>query len=122
MKYTRTDIIKVLTSAGVECGKARSVTHLIVCSLYEALSSGKTVELRGLGTLEPRERKARIGRNPLTGATVDVSARRVIFFLPGRTLKRALSEARPAQPRPADLPETGNLSEHNVFNKQEEPR
>jgi integration host factor subunit beta len=45
------------------------------------------VELRGFGAFSVREREARTGRNPRTGATVSVEAKRVPFFKPGKELR-----------------------------------
>ena len=90
MKYTRTDMIKVLTTAGIERDKAGETALLIIRSLADALSAGKVIELRGLGTLEPRQRKARTLRNPQNKEPIHVPARRVIFFRPGQELKAAL--------------------------------
>lgn len=56
-----------------------------------ALAAGKVIELRGLGTLEPRTRKAQVMRNPRTLAPVNVPVRRVIFFKPSGKLKRAIN-------------------------------
>ena len=90
-KFTRTDIQAALTAAGIEQHQARDLTALIIEALASALAERKVIELRGLGTLEPRERKARIMHNPRTLAPVQVPARRVVFFRPSGRLKRALN-------------------------------
>ena len=51
------------------------------------LSSGGKVTIAGFGTFEARERKARTGRNPQTGETIQIAARRYPGFHPGKTLK-----------------------------------
>jgi len=89
-KFTRSDIHAVLTAAGTETEKARKLTTLIIEALAAALAEGRVIELRGLGTLEPRERKKKTMRNPKTGEPVNVPARRAIFFSPGRTLKKVI--------------------------------
>jgi nucleoid DNA-binding protein len=66
--------------------------------IIEALVAGEHVELRGLGTFDIRQRRARLGRNPKTGATVNVPARKVPVFKMGKELRAILN------PRPA--PET----------------
>ena len=90
-KFTRADITKVLTDAGLERAKAAGVALAIIRAMADALAAGKVIEFRGLGTLEPRERKARAAHNPRTLAPVNVPARRVIFFTPGRELKKAIN-------------------------------
>ena len=54
--------------------------------MAESLRSGSPVEIRGFGSFRLRDRAARIGRNPATGATVKVPPKRVCYFKPGRAL------------------------------------
>jgi integration host factor subunit beta len=88
-KFTRTDLRAALTAAGMETNQV--LIAQIIEALADALAAGKVIELRGLGTLEPRERKARIAHNPRTLAPVNVPARRVVFFRPSGKLKNALN-------------------------------
>ncbi|GGC38698.1 integration host factor subunit beta [Novosphingobium marinum] len=55
------------------------------------LASGGRVELRGFGAFSTRERDARKGRNPRTGETVDVPAKRVPYFKPGKEMRQRLN-------------------------------
>jgi len=63
----------------------------IVSSVFEeitdALASGDRVELRGFGAFSVKERDARIGRNPRTGESVEVPAKRAPFFKTGKDLR-----------------------------------
>ncbi|HJP68834.1 MAG TPA: HU family DNA-binding protein, partial [Sphingomicrobium sp.] len=52
---------------------------------------GGRVELRGFGAFSTRQRDARVGRNPRTGASVDVSAKRVPYFKPGKEMRERLN-------------------------------
>ena len=90
-KFTRTSIRAVMTATGMETNQARALTALIIDALSAALSEGKVVELRGLGTLEPRVRRARTMRNPRTMAPVNVPARQVVFFRPSGKLITAVN-------------------------------
>ncbi len=56
-------------------------------ALKEALARGDGIELRGFGTFKVKHRKARMGRNPRTGQTVEVPARDVPVFKPSRHLR-----------------------------------
>jgi integration host factor subunit beta len=70
--------------------RASEVEHAVDVVLEEiaqALATGGRVELRGFGAFSVRKRDARTGRNPRTGATVKVSAKRVPFFKPGKELR-----------------------------------
>lgn len=55
------------------------------------LAEGGRVELRGFGTFSSRARDARTGRNPRTGDTVDVPAKRVPYFKPGKEMRERLN-------------------------------
>lgn len=59
-------------------------------SVTEALARGDRVQLVGFGTFEVRHRAARSGRNPQTGATIDIAARNVPVFKAGKGLKEAV--------------------------------
>ena len=67
----------------------------VVGALFDTISAqlagGGRVELRGFGAFSTRQRDARIGRNPRTGASVDVSAKRVPYFKPGKEMRERLN-------------------------------
>lgn len=67
----------------------------IVSTFFDAISnqleSGGRVELRGFGAFSTREREARKGRNPRTGEAVDVDAKRVPYFKPGKEMRERLN-------------------------------
>lgn len=54
------------------------------------LAAGGRVELRGFGAFSTRARDARVGRNPRTGTLVDVEAKRVPYFKPGKEMRSRL--------------------------------
>ncbi len=68
-------------------------------SITGQLRKGGRVELRGFGAFSTRSRDARKGRNPRTGEPVDVSAKRVPYFKPGKEMRERLnlSQAAPAE-------------------------
>jgi nucleoid DNA-binding protein len=74
--------------------QARELTGRIIGALAAALAAGEAVELRGLGSLEVRDRAGRRSCNPKTREPVDVPPRRYVLFHPGSELK-ALRESRP---------------------------
>ena len=55
------------------------------------LAEGGRVELRGFGTFSTRQREGRIGRNPRTGAPVEVPPKRVPYFKPGKEMRERLN-------------------------------
>lgn len=71
-------------------------------SIISQLQNGGRVELRGFGAFSTRDRDARKGRNPRTGDTVDVSAKRVPYFKPGKEMRERLNLQDGAAAAPAE--------------------
>lgn len=67
------------------------VVEIIFESIVDALRDGRRVELRGFGSFAVRDRKAIVGRNPRTGESVNVAAKKVPFFKAGKQLKDLLN-------------------------------
>ena len=67
------------------------VVAAIFDSITEQLSDGGRVELRGFGAFSSRKRDARTGRNPRTGDPVEVDAKRVPYFKPGKEMRERLN-------------------------------
>ncbi len=74
---------------------SRRDSETIVNALFEAmarvLARGDRIELRGFGSFGVKQRRARQGRNPKTGAMVAVEAKRVPFFRAGKELRVELN-------------------------------
>ena len=70
------------------------VVETIFASIGEALARGARIEIRGFGSFAIRHREARTGRNPKTGATVEVPRRRSPYFKTGKLLHARLNEER----------------------------
>lgn len=67
------------------------LVNAILDEITTALSRGDRVELRGFGTFSTKERDARLGRNPRTGAKVDVTEKRVPYFKAGKEIRERLN-------------------------------
>ncbi len=67
------------------------VVSTVLDEITSALSKGDRVELRGFGAFSVKVRPARQGRNPRTGAPVDVEEKRVPFFRTGKELRERLN-------------------------------
>lgn len=63
------------------------IVEAIFDSVVRALRGGDKIEIRGFGSFRTRQRQPRVGRNPKTGARVDVPAKRIPFFKPSKELK-----------------------------------
>ncbi|MCB1555813.1 MAG: integration host factor subunit beta [Alphaproteobacteria bacterium] len=68
------------------------IVETFFAEIGNALARGDRVELRGFGTFSVKERDARTGRNPRTGESVSVAAKRLPFFKTGKGLRDRLNE------------------------------
>jgi integration host factor subunit beta len=90
---TKTDLIrKVSAVTGITLKEGEIVTETILDTIVRGLRAGDKVEVRGFGSWRTRQRGARIGRNPKTGARVEVPAKNIPYFTPGKELKDGLAE------------------------------
>ncbi len=71
---------------------AERLVEIVFESIIETLNQGEKIELRGFGSFRVRERGARRGRNPKTGDPVNIPAKRVPYFKPGKELKELINE------------------------------
>ena len=71
--------------------EVEQVVDIFFDEIATRLAEGGRVELRGFGAFSTRERKARVGRNPRTGEPVDVPAKRVPYFTPGKEMRERLN-------------------------------
>ncbi len=72
------------------------VVNTIFDSMTEALKLGERIEIRGFGSFQVKVREAREGRNPKTGAEVQIPAKRTPFFKVGKALRELVDAAPPA--------------------------
>ena len=89
----RSELIKKLADANPELAE-RDIDGIIAIFFDEIatrLAQDGRVELRGFGTFSTRSRTARTGRNPRTGESVDVCAKRVPYFKPGKEMRARLN-------------------------------
>ena len=70
--------------------------EVIVSAFFDTitarLADGGRVEIRGFGSFSTRDRDARVGRNPGTGESVEVRAKRLPHFVPGKDLRRRVAD------------------------------
>jgi DNA-binding protein HU-beta len=80
----------VAQSMDVTAAEAQRAVNAVLDSIKEGLKSEGAVSLVNFGTFEVRERKARTGRNPRTGATIFIQASKSVGFRAGKALKAML--------------------------------
>jgi integration host factor subunit beta len=85
---TKADLIEeVLRITELPRKESETIVETIFDSIIESLQKGQKIEIRGFGSFRTRDRRGRIGRNPKTGAKVEVPAKRIPFFKPSKELK-----------------------------------
>ena len=80
----------VIEKTGLSKKDATAAVDAVFGSIEETLASGGKVTLIGFGVFEVRERAARKGRNPQSGAEIEIPASKVPAFKAGRGLKDAV--------------------------------
>jgi len=91
---TKADLItEVSRNAELSKKDAENTVNVFLDRIVEALKEGEKIELRGFGSFKLRRRNSRIGRNPRTSQAVQVPAKRVPYFKPGKDLKKLINKA-----------------------------
>ena len=119
---TKADLIEEVSRV-VEMTRKESevIVEAIFDSIVKSLRTGDKIEIRGFGSFRTRQRQPRVGRNPKTGARVEVPAKKIPYFKPSKELKDVVnSSAAPASaappepvPNPLAQPPMGKASVHN---------
>jgi len=78
---------EVAGKAGLTKKEAGDVVDAITSAITDTLAMNERVTLVGFGTFQVRERKARRGRNPRTGKELQIPAKKVPKFVPGKGLR-----------------------------------
>ena len=91
---TKADLIEEVSRV-VEMTRKESevIVEAIFDSIVKSLRSGDKIEIRGFGSFRTRQRQPRIGRNPKTGARVEVPAKKIPYFKPSKELKDVVNNA-----------------------------
>ena len=92
---TKSELVDAIVSleGQITRREAEVVVNNILTAIADALGRGERVELRGFGSFYTKERDARVGRNPKTGASVSVPAKIVPQFKPGKELRDRVDSA-----------------------------
>jgi integration host factor subunit beta len=91
---TKADLIEeVLRLTELPRKESETIVETIFDSIIAALQKGEKIEIRGFGSFRTRQRRGRVGRNPKTGAKVEVPAKKIPFFKPSKELKDFVNSA-----------------------------
>jgi integration host factor subunit beta len=85
---TKAELVDRVTTLGdLTRRDGEVIVETLFDAVVEALKKDDKVEVRGFGSFRTRQRKPRTGRNPKTGVSVDVPAKRVPYFKPSKELR-----------------------------------
>jgi DNA-binding protein HU-beta len=84
-------IARIVKDTRVSKSLATKMVAATLATITKSLKKGETVTLVGFGTFKTAVRKARKGRNPLTGGTIRIPRRKIVRFSAGKALKTTLN-------------------------------
>ena len=105
---TKAELIEDVSRAAELSRKdSETIVETIFESIVKSLRAGDKIEIRGFGSFRTRQRNPRIGRNPKTGARVEVPAKKIPYFKPSKELKDLVNVGEaPAPTTPSPEPVT----------------
>lgn len=90
---TKAELVEIISQeTGVSKKDTGIIVNLIMENIGQALVQGDKVEVRGFGSFKVKTRNSRLARNPRTGDSVDVPAKRVPYFKASNELKERLNK------------------------------
>ena len=89
----RSELVQKIASenSDLRLDEVEQIVDTFFDAIVTQLASGGRVELRGFGAFSTRARDSRTGRNPRTGETVEVKAKKVPYFKPGKEMREKLN-------------------------------
>ncbi|MFZ2897162.1 MAG: HU family DNA-binding protein [Saprospiraceae bacterium] len=85
-------VTKVAEASKITKAQATTAVNTVFDAIAGSLKAGDKATLIGFGTFSVSERKARTGRNPQTGASIKISAKKVVRFKPGKELSDTVNK------------------------------
>src|SRR6266567_6417818 len=90
---TKKEIVRQISERiGMTQLKTKEIVQLTFDAIVDTLLEDKRIELRNFGVFEVKQRKARKARNPRTGERVDVPAKNVVSFKPGKEMEERVRQ------------------------------
>ncbi|MCL1902502.1 MAG: integration host factor subunit alpha [Alphaproteobacteria bacterium] len=91
---TRADFAEnIRTTAGLSAAESYKLVDLFFSEISESLIRGEEVKIAGLGTFKILHKKERMGRNPKTGESAVISARRTVSFRPNTEFRKKVAQS-----------------------------
>src|SRR5436853_5213973 len=98
---TKADIIESVCKVGFSKKESAEIVELVFDTIKDTLEKGEKIKISGFGNFVVREKRSRVGRNPQTGQSIEISARRVLTFRPSQVLRAEVNtslEGKPIHP------------------------
>ena len=96
---TKADIVESLyEKVGFSKKEAADLVELVFDTIKSTLAQGQKIKISGFGNFVVREKRSRIGRNPQTGESIEISARRVLTFRPSQVLRAEVNASLEGKP------------------------
>tara|TARA_A100001011_G_scaffold338694_1_gene369662 strand:+ start:170 stop:460 length:291 start_codon:yes stop_codon:yes gene_type:complete len=90
---TKDEILKTINSSiGTPLSLSEKILNEILNIIVDGLNSENIVKIKGFGTFKILNKKSRTGRNPKTGQTHLINARKTVTFYPSKNFKRVINE------------------------------
>jgi len=90
---TKAEIVEqIYEKIGFSKKESADIVELVFETMKETLSKGEKIKISGFGNFVVRQKRSRVGRNPQTGESIEITARKVLTFRPSQVLKSALNQ------------------------------
>ena len=90
---TKADIVdKIHTGIGLSKKDAIDMMEAVISIMKSTLEQGETLKISGFGSFVVKQKNDRRGRNPQTGESITINARRILTFKPSAVLKDAINK------------------------------
>lgn len=114
MAMTKADIVEALyEKVGFSKKEAADLVELVFDTIKSTLAQGQKIKISGFGNFVIREKRSRIGRNPQTGESIEISARRVLTFRPSQILRSEVNSSLEGKPIIPDAGRRGKDSDED---------
>lgn len=90
---TKAEIVEqIYEKIGFSKKESADIVELVFDTIKDTLSKGEKIKISGFGNFVVRQKRSRVGRNPQTGETIEITARKVLTFRPSQVFKSALNK------------------------------
>ncbi|MBI2092340.1 MAG: integration host factor subunit alpha [Deltaproteobacteria bacterium] len=90
---TKAEIVEqIYEKIGFSKKESADIVELVFDTMKDTLSKGEKIKISGFGNFVVRQKHSRVGRNPQTGQSIEITARKVLTFRPSQVLKSALNK------------------------------